>query len=414
MNYSLRSQCVLCGSKKIKKVLNFGKTPLANSYEKKINQKTKLYSLNVVLCNSCGHLQLKEIIKPEIMFKDYLYVSGTSNVLISHFAKYAHDIIKKFNLKKKDKILDIACNDGTFLENFIKKKFKNVVGIEPALNLRKTNLKKKIDINSFFFDYRKSFILKKRYKSFKLITANNVCAHVANLRDFFKGVKNILSKDGCMVFEVSYLYDVIKKLSFDTIYHEHMSYHSIKPLISFFNTLNLEIFDCDKVKAQGGSIRVFISHKNSFQIKKKKILSLINNEKKLRLFNFNTYTKYNSRINVEKNRLLKILNKYNKERLKIYGFGAPAKLTTFSYVFGIKKSFFEAIVDDNVLKQKLYTPGKKIPIISYQKFTQKNFDIILIFAWNFSPSIVLRLRKDFKNKKKKIIIPFPKVKVINC
>ena len=413
MNHSLRFQCVLCDSKKLRTVLNFNKTPLANSYEK-INQKSNLYPLSTVLCTSCGHLQLKEIIKPEIMFKDYLYVSGTSKVLISHFANYADKMIKKFNLKKKDKILDIACNDGTFLENFVNKKFKNVVGVEPALNLRKINLEKKIDINSIFFGFKKSFILKKKYKSFKLITANNVCAHVPNLNDFFKGVKNVLSENGCMVFEVSYLFDVIKKLSFDTIYHEHMSYHSIKPLINFFKNLDLEIFDCEKIKAQGGSIRVFISHKNTFKVKREKILSLIKDEQKLGLFNTATYRKYNFRIKVEKKKLLKILNKFKKKKLIVYGFGAPAKLTTFSYVFKIKKTFFKAIVDDSPLKQKLYSPGKKIPIVSYKELIKNKFDVILIFAWNFSSSIILRLKKDFKNQNKKIIIPFPKVKIIKC
>ena len=162
MDHSFRSNCVLCDSKKLKVVLNFKKTPLANSYEKGLNSKSKLYNLSTVLCDTCGHLQLKELVKPKIMFSDYLYVSGTSKVLISHFRNYANKVVKKFNLKKRDKILDIACNDGTFLENFVKKKFANVVGVEPALNLKKINIKKKIKINSFFFGYKKSFILKKK------------------------------------------------------------------------------------------------------------------------------------------------------------------------------------------------------------------------------------------------------------
>ncbi len=414
MNLKNRFKCVLCSSKKIKTVLDFKKTPLANSYEKKIAEKSKLYNLSTVLCLSCGHLQLKQLINPEVMFKNYLYVSGTSKVLISHFRKYANKIIKKFKLRKNDKILDIACNDGTFLENFKKKKFKNVIGVEPALNLRKNNLEKKIEINSFFFGYKKSFLLKKKYRNFKLITANNVCAHVPNLKDFFKGIKNILDKDGCMIFEVSYLCDVIKKLSFDTIYHEHMSYHSVKPLINFFHSLDLQVFDCERVEAQGGSIRVYVSHKNRFNINHKKISSLIKLENSLGLFKSKTYSKYYSRINYQKNKLIKLMSDYKKKNLKIYGFGAPAKLTTFSYVFNIKKDFFEGIVDDSKLKQNLFTPGKKIPIISYKKLFKKNFNVILIFAWNFSDSIIKRLRKDFKKSNKKIIVPFPKVRVIKC
>ena len=198
-----------------------------------------------------------------------MYVSGTSPVLKKHFENYFKKIkkIKKIN-KKRDKILDIACNDGTFLNFFKKDKFDNVVGIEPAKNLRHLNKKKNIDINTDFFNYKNSFKFKKKYKSFKIITANNVFAHVPDLKDFALGIKNILSKDGLFIFEVSYLLDVLKKLTFDTIYHEHMSYHSLKPLINFFNSINLEVIDFDLVEAQGGSIRVFVAHKGYMPVKK--------------------------------------------------------------------------------------------------------------------------------------------------
>tara|TARA_B100001540_G_C15402593_1_gene459547 strand:- start:194 stop:619 length:426 start_codon:yes stop_codon:yes gene_type:complete len=141
---------------------------------------------------------------------------------------------------------------------------------------------------------------------------------------------------------------------------------------------------------------------------------MVKKENKLGLFKIKTYKNYYNRIKNEKKNLTEILNKFKKKNLKVYGFGAPAKLTTFSYVFNIKKNIFEAIVDDSKYKQNLYTPGKKIPIISYKNLMNKSFDIILIFAWNFSESIIARLKKDFKNKQRKIIIPFPKVKVIRC
>ena len=175
----------MCESDKLDFALKFNKTPLANSYEKEKNTKTKLFPLNVLICNSCGHLQLRELVNPNKMFSKYLYVSGTSNVLINHFELYAKKIIKKFKIKKDHKILDIACNDGTFLQNFTKQKFNNVIGVEPAKNLRQVNLQKKIKLHSFFFNLENSKKLKKKYGSFKIITANNVCAHVPDLKDFF-------------------------------------------------------------------------------------------------------------------------------------------------------------------------------------------------------------------------------------
>ena len=148
------------------------------------------------------------------MFENYLYVSGTSKVLKKHFIDYAKKMISVFKLNKKSKILDIACNDGTFLEYFKNKKFKNVVGVEPAKNLRVLNLKKGIDINTNFFGKKFSDKMKDNYESFDLITANNVFAHSPHLYDFSQGVKNLLSDKGVFVFEVSYLPTVLKKKTF--------------------------------------------------------------------------------------------------------------------------------------------------------------------------------------------------------
>jgi SAM-dependent methyltransferase len=320
-------------------------------------------------------------------------------------------MIKNFGLKKKDFILDIACNDGTFLENFTKKKFTNVVGVEPAKNLKNLNTKKKVQINTFFFDYKKSFILKKKYQKFKLITANNVCAHIPDVDNFFKGVKNILSTNGVFVFEVSYLLDVINKLTFDTIYHEHMSYHSLKPLIKFAKRNNLQVFDFDLISAQGGSIRVYVSHEKKFNVKEKKISNQILLERKKGLFSENLFKRYMKRINNQSDQLNKILNKFKKQKKNIIGFGAPAKLTTFSYKFNINNRIVPFVVDDNYLKQNRYSPGKHIKIISYEELKRKKFDAIIIFAWNFAESIIKRIKKDYKNKK--IIVPFPKVSVTN-
>ena len=346
------------------------------------------------------------------MFEDYMYVSGTSPVLKKHFENYFKRIKKTITLNKNtDNILDIACNDGTFLEFFKKDKFKKVIGIEPAKNLKHLNKKKKIDINTAFFNYKNSFKFKKKYKEFKIITANNVFAHVPNLKDFALGVKNILAEDGLFIFEVSYLKDVIKKLTFDTIYHEHMSYHSLKPLINFFRSLNLEVLDFDLIEAQGGSIRVYVGHKG-MQIKKNKIKKQIALEKKFGLFSNKTFLKYYKKINLQKNKIQNLIKRNINQNKIFVGYGAPAKVTTFSHVFEISKKDIRFIVDDNKLKQGKFTPGKNIKIIKFNDLKKINFNYVIILAWNFSESIIKNLKKNIKNKKYKIIVPFPNLKII--
>ena len=411
--FIIRKNCVLCSSPNLKEALNFKKTPLANSYVIKKNRFENFFPLICLLCENCKHLQLKHLVNPKILFENYMYVSGTSPVLVQHFKSYFLKILKKKKLSRKnDKILDIACNDGTFLQFFKKKGFSKVVGVEPAQNLRYLNKKKKIDINTFFFNLKNSFKLKKKYKSFKIITANNVFAHVPDLKDFALGVKNVLSEDGLFIFEVSYLKDVIKKLTFDTIYHEHMSYHALFPLIDFFNSIDLKVLDFDLVKAQGGSIRVYVGHKNQ-KTNYKKIHKQILLEKKMGLFKKNSYLKYYQRIQSQKKRIKKIIKMHILKKNKILiGYGAPAKVTTFCYTFGLGQKDIRAIVDDNNLKQGKLTPGKNIKIIKFKELYKIKFNYIIILAWNFAEPIIDKLKNNFKSKKFKIIVPFPNIKII--
>lgn len=399
-----KKNCALCNSKNLSLAFDLKKTPLANSYSLK-NKKVNYFPLKVVYCQNCGHLQLQYLVNPKLMFTNYLYVSGTSKVLRKHFYNYAKKILNKFSInKKKDKILDIACNDGTFLDQFKDQKCEKLYGIEPAKNLTK-ELKNKFNISNIFFNFENSLKIKDK---FKIITANNVLAHIPSIRSFVMGVKNILEDNGIFIFEVSYLMDVIKKKTFDTIYHEHMSYHAVTPLISFFKSCGLEIFDLDKVDAQGGSIRIYVANINKFKINKSKIDKILRSEKKI--FNVIFYKKYFKTLLDHKKKLLAVLKKIKKENKIIYAYGAPAKLTTFSYFFELNDKIISKVVDDNSLKQGLYTPGKKIRIIPFAELKLSNFDYILISAWNFSESIVKNLRKSFKNKI--IILPFPNIKLI--
>ena len=205
------------------------------------------------------------------MFSNYLYKSNTSKKNLIHFKNYANDIKKKLK-NSSAKILDIASNDGTFLNFFEKKRFFKL-GIDPAKNLKKLSLKKNITQIDDFFTEKKSQNIKKEYGKFDIITANHVCAHVENLDDFFKGVQNLLKDDGLFIFEVSYRASVLKKNTFDTIYHEHLDYHALSPILRFVKKFNLNVVDFKTPNAQGGSLRIYTSKnknvKNSKKLKNK-------------------------------------------------------------------------------------------------------------------------------------------------
>ena len=405
--------CRLCGNKDIIRVFNLGYTPLANSYSNKnVSSKLKKYPLGLNLCNGCGHLQLSHSVKPEKMFSNYLYKTNTSYKNFLHFKNYANKIKKKFS-RKGDKILDIASNDGTFLNFFNKKKFFRV-GIDPAKNLKKLTTNRGIIQIDDFFTEKTSFKIKKKYQKFDIITANHVCAHVEDLNDFFKGVKNLLKDDGIFIFEVSYRGSVLKKNTFDTIYHEHLDYHALSPISKFIKKFNLKLFDFEITEAQGGSLRVYVSKNLRIRNKKKINNQLIKEKKIYKLFNINTYKIFREKINNCKVQLQRILKDFDKKNYNIAGYGAAAKTTTLLNYFNLNKhKTIKFIFDDNKLKQGLYLPGTQIKILDPRYLFRGNLDILIIFAWNYSDIIIKNIKKKLKKKKSlKFLVPFPKPKIL--
>jgi len=375
-----------------------------------LRHKENFFPLRVNFCSNCFHLQLSHSISPDLMFKNYLYVSGTSGATIKHFKDYALNISKKFN-NKKIKVLDIASNDGTFLKCFVGKKFKKL-GIDPAKNLVKIAKSNGIKQLAIYFNYKNSKKIKSKYGNFDIVTANNVCAHVDKFQNFVQGVKNILSSKGIFSFEVSYLVDVITKKTFDTIYHEHVDYHSLMPLINFFKKLDLEIIDATRVKAQGGSIRVFVSHRGARKINISKINKLISIEKnRLKLFKIATYKSFQKKIDTHKKKLNKLLKNLKKNNQIIAGFGAPAKTTTLLNYFKIGSETIDFIVDDNELKQNRFTPGTHIPIYNNQVIYERKPDYVIILAWNFVKPIIVN-HKNYLKLGGSFIVPFPELQII--
>jgi 2-polyprenyl-3-methyl-5-hydroxy-6-metoxy-1,4-benzoquinol methylase len=402
--------CRLCNSKNLKKVFDLGRTPLANSYLKiEISKKLRKYPLKLNYCNNCGHLQLTHSIKPSKMFSNYLYKTNTSKKNFLHFKSYANEIKKMFK-NRNTKILDIASNDGTFLNFFEKKNFFRL-GIDPAKNLKKLSLKKGITQIDDFFTKKKSENIKKKYGKFDIITANHVCAHVEDLNDFFNGVQNLLKDKGLFVFEISYRASVLKKNTFDTIYHEHLDYHALYPILKFVKKFNLNVVNFKTPDAQGGSLRVYASKNKNSKNQKSIKKQILKEKKQLNLFNVNTYKKFEKKIINCKNKLNSLIQNCINKNMSIAGYGAAAKTTTFLNYFKISEKNIKFIFDDNKLKQGLCIPGTKIKILDPLNMNKKNIDVLIIFAWNYAELIIAK-NKKFKKKGGKFLIPFPNPRLI--
>lgn len=406
-----KSACRICHGARLALVFSFGPTPLANAFLKadEIRDMEPYFPLDVYLCTDCGLPQLLDIVAPEVLFKGYIYVSSTSPVFVAHFEKFAESVCKRFQLALESLVVDIGSNDGILLRQF-KEKGVRVLGVEPDKAIARVAKKAGVETLVRFFDNDVAAAILKQYGKADVITATNVFAHVDDIHGMVNEVKQLLKKDGVFIIEVPYLVDFLKKNLFDTVYHEHLSYFSVSTLNAFFERAGMVIFDVEKVSSHGGSLRVFIEKRGASHAVSPRVQSFMRAEKKFKLLREKTYHTYALRIQKIRAKLTSLLTGLKERGKTIAGYGAPAKGNTLLNFFSIGRDLLSYIIDDSKLKQGMFTPGKRIPVISSEVLRKNPPDYLLIIAWNFADSIIEKNESFIKNGGKFIIpVPYPRI-----
>jgi len=403
--------CRVCTRPNLEKVLTLGPTPLANAFltKSQSDEPEYYYPLDVDFCSNCGFVQLGHVVDPKVLFGNYVYVSSTSPVFVSHFKKMADYVFPKF-LKKDSLIIDIGSNDGILLKPF-KSKGAKVLGIEPATHIAKIAEKAGIETISEFFSIKLAKEIVREKGHADVMTATNVFAHIDDLDEVIEGIKIILNGDGIFIMEAPYLIDFIEKRYFDLVYHEHLSYWSINSFIKLFKRFNMVVFDVQKVPVHGGTIRVYIKKAEGKHRIERSVKEFLDQEKKMKLMQKKTYIDYANLVLENKMKLVTLLADLKIKGKTIAAYGAPAKGNTLLNYFGIGPEILDYVVDDSPWKQGLYTPGKRIPVVSSRKIYEKKPDYLLILAWNFADSI-MKMHDKYKKMGGKFIIPVPKPVII--
>lgn len=402
------TNCRICNFK-LKKIIDFGKIALVGNFLKKKSQKKYKISLNY--CQSCKHVQISEHLKPDLLFKNYLWETGVSKsnlLLLNNLLKK----LKKSGINKNSKILEIASNDGSFIK-ILKKKFKSfIIGIDPAQNLaKKANAEKNFTINKFF-NFKVSEKIKKKFSKFDFILARNVVAHLSKPNEIFKGAENLLSENGVFILEVPHLLNIIKQNQYDNIFHEHIGFHSLKSIIDLCKRNKLKVLDVDLIKSQGGSIRCFIGKRKTNNKISRKINKILNIEKKSKLFSNKELEKFEIKIKKHIKDFEAMLIKLKRDKKKISIYGASGKGQAFMQFNKIDNKIIDYVFDKSKLKQGRLTPGTNIEILNPELLTRKKVDYLLILSWNIKEEII-KQEINFKKNGGKFIIPFPTPKVIN-
>ena len=373
-----KAECRGCGNSRLECVVSLGNSPLANNLLKDETQDDELYPLQMNYCPECHNCQLSHSVPREKMFNEYLYVSSTTEVFRKHFSDTANRLIKDFSLKEGSFVVDIGSNDGVFLKP-LQENGVSVCGIEPAKNLSYLAEKNGIPtINGYFEDESTINQIKQEAD---LVTAFNVFAHSDNLEQITRNAFRILKPSGYFVIEVQYLYDTLKDVTFDNIYHEHYNYWSVISLSNFFIRLGLQILNVEWVDTHGGSIRVFVGGQN--QTPHSSVSFFKKKEREFGLDKLETYKEFARKVEKCKEQSVSKIQSLKGEGKSIVGYGSPAKATTVLNYYGIDSDSIDYIIEDNEMKHGKLLPGVRISIQDKKGVLDNPPDTVLVLAWNF-------------------------------
>lgn len=364
--------------------------PPANNLPASPDQHEDRYPLDLTACESCSLVQLGHVVSPEVLFSHYLY-SSTSGMLGDHFDGMAASLRDALRLGAESLVVDIGSNDGLLLSRFRSAGVGRVKGVEPAANLVAMARESKIPtVHGFFSSAAVETILDEDGKA-DLVTATNVFAHVDDITSLTENVKQLLKPGGALVIEVPYLPAMLQSGTFDLVYHEHLSYFSVTPLVTFFESMGMEVFRVDDVASHGGSIRVFVQLKSGGHAMEGSIAAHLDDERGLG--DAAVYAEFGSKVSRVVGDFAAGLRDLKKEGYLLAGYAAPAKASTLLGFAEIGRDVLDYIVDDNPLKQGRHVPGTGIPIVSSSTLSEKPPDYLVILAWNLAEIIIEKLDK---------------------
>lgn len=407
-------ECRFCKTELVNIFVDLGVSPPSNSFltKNRLLEKEIFYPLKVFVCEKCFLVQIGELKSyKEIFSEEYIYFSSYSKTWLEHCRKYSEEIINRLKLNQKSFVIEIASNDGYLLQYF---KNKNIpcLGIEPAKKAAEISKEKNIQVIIDFLSKQLSNEIINKKKRADLVICNNVLAHIPNINEFVKSLKILLKEEGTITAEFPHLLNLIQQNQFDTIYHEHYSYFSLLSVNRIFREHDFIIYHVEKITTHGGSLRIYIKHKENKEININDSVKKLEKEEIENNFNkLFGYSQFKEKIIKIKNNLLKLLIDLKGENKKVIGYGAAAKGNTFLNYAGIKEDLLKFVVDISPYKQGLFLPGSRIPVYSERRIKSEKPDYILILPWNLKDEIIEQLNY-IKEWDGKFIVSIPEVQIL--
>jgi len=400
--------CRFCKSNALQEYLDLGFTPLADRFlsRSQLNEPEPYYPLRLVMCRDCGLHQLDFSVDPVILYRqDYPYESSLTNIAICHYNEFAESVVKRFRLTDRDLVIDIGSNAGTLLKGFQERGFRTL-GVDPAVDIARRANDRGITTIPDFFSLRVARSIRKKYGLAKVVVATNVFAHIFDHDEFIKALRLILRNDGIFIFESPHLSSLLDSFEYDTIYHEHLLYLSLKPVKRFFQRWNFDIFAVEKYPIHGGSFRVYCGARSKHQILES-VMTMEQEERQKELYSMKRLKLFADQVYSNRSKLYTLLWRIKQKGKHIAAVSAPAKGMTLLNYCHIGRDLIDFATEKSLLKIGRYTPGTHIPIFPDNEIMKRKPGYALLLAWNFSPEIMKNLHA-YRQSGGRFIIPIPR------
>lgn len=400
-------QCRACAGRGLQPFLDLGCTALANRFvhPAEVAGVEPRFPLRLALCGRCGLVQIDEEVPPDLLFTNYIYVTGTSDLIHAHAAALAARLVGRYELKRGSLVLEAGSNDGTVLRALRKYGLKTI-GIEPAANLAEQANRNGIETLHHFFTAGTAERIRDGYGPAQLLLARHVLAHVADLHDFLRGFGAVLADDGLAVVEMPHILPFYRNLEYDTIYHEHRCYFSLRVLKRLCERSGLEVIDVEEVALHGGSLIVTLQRRGGPRWTSSAVPQLLAREERAGLHRLEPWLAFARRVARSKEALLDEVQRLRAAGRSLAGYGAPAKGMSLLAYCGLGPEHLPYLVDKNPFKQGLLTPGHHIPVFAPEKLRHDPPDVLLLLAWNFAAEIVTQ-QAEHQQRGGQWLLPIP-------
>jgi hypothetical protein len=406
-----RSDCRACASPDLELVFALKPTPVGDDYVSpdRLDEPQPSYPIDLYMCKRCGLAQIIDVIDPDVLYGNYIYVTQSSPGLNSHFQSYAEHVVQRCKVKPGSLVMDLGSNDGTLLRSF-KGLGMKVLGVEFAAHIAEQATASGIETIGKFFERDLAGQIVASHGNAKVVTANNVFANIDDLRSWVDGINVLLAEDGVFIFESYYLADLIDNMVFDFIYHEHLSSFSVKPMKMLFESVGLELVAAERVATKGGSLRYYVQRPGGPLADDGSVAALLAGEDSKGLYRKETYDAYAAKIDGLKQQTLQFLRKAKSEGKTVAGFGASITCTTLIYHFEIGE-YLDYLVDDNQAKQGRFSPGHHLAVLPTSVLYERKPDYVLVLAWRFADTFIGK-NQAYLEQGGRFVVPVPEMKIV--